>query len=67
MSEPIITPSTLTEEQRKRILEWWVGIVHCQLENGRIPYDGLKEMFTDFFGEDFYNKLKGENNGNTKM
>ncbi len=62
MTKPIINPSTLTEEQRERILNWWIGICKCQLENGRIPYDGLRDMFTDFFGEDFYNKLKGENN-----
>lgn len=61
MNKPIINPSTLSEEQRKRILEWWCAIVNAYCRKCPPTFDGLDAMFTEFFGKDFYNKLeKGE-------
>jgi hypothetical protein len=61
MNTPVIDPSTLSEEQRERILEWWSAIVNAYCRKCPPTYGGLNEMFTEFFGKDFYKKLtKGE-------
>lgn len=58
MTTPIIDPSTLSEQQRERILEWWSAIVNAYCRKCPPTYDGLHTMFTDFFGNHFYDRLK---------
>jgi len=53
---PIIDPSALTEEQREQIWEWWEAITRCYLNKRAPTWDGLREMFTEFFGEEFFKK-----------
>ena len=57
MAQPIIDPSTLTEEQRKEIKERYDENAIWEMKSSaQLLYSGFREAFEYLFGENFFKK-----------
>ena len=56
MTQPIIDPSTLTKEQKERIMEYAYGLKYMFLHKQRPSCEDVRDMLYDLFGSDFFEK-----------
>lgn len=42
--------------EREKVMSWWNDVTNCYLNHNHATFDGMREMFADFFGTSMFNQ-----------